>query len=403
MDRGQKLFHFKYFFTGRQDVFAERTRRDGRYFLRRQQLTDDDLIRHMRGEVMLGSYPLQLDGNTKWVAVDFDNHHGNALDHTKSFVGFLRNFGIEPIVNTSQSGKGYHVRLIFDDPARNPLIGKPVPGAVARRFMLTMLEVAELPRLSKGGAWDRVFPSQDTLITPQSIGNQIGMPLSRLAATQRGGTLILDRQFKPIPLGDATWDAIEMYQLVKNIDIFDASQDMGKLGFVYGDIDDHGNRVYEEKYTNGTIADSSSKRHCSRTELKYMISNCDFIKRVSGGDIPYDLWVALASILAIFDSVGGRNEFQQISSRDSGIGKRGKERYDAIATDQKYDNIRTNFKAPVTCKKIAEDGFVCPNMDFNGVCKKFRLRDGRGARTPATAYYFSPPELKNSYRAQKVA
>jgi len=403
MDKREKLFYFRYFFTGRDDVYAERTSNGGRYFLIREKLTDDALIRHMRGQVMLGSYPLQLDGTTRWVAVDFDNHNDNATEHTKIFVDTLRSFDIEPMVNTSQSGRGYHVRLIFDDPSRDPMIGKKVTGAVARRFMLSMLECAELPRLNKGGAWDRVFPSQDKLITPKSIGNQIGMPMSKVAALSRGGTLLLDRQLKPIPLGDATWDAIEMYKLVQNLDLFDAVQTIGKLGFVYGDVNDSGELVYENAYGSESIGNRNKTNRSSHKDMQYMIRNCDFMVRVSHGDIPYFMWVALASVLAVFDNVGGRAEFQRISSLDCGVSSKGRERYDSAVADQKYDNVRNNFRTPITCKRLADDGWVCPSMDSQGICKKFRRKDGRGARTPATAPYFAPREIHGSHGAKRVA
>lgn len=374
----EKLFYFRHFFVGRDDIYAQRDPRDGRYWLQRKALNDSLIIQHMRGEKMLGSYPLQ-DKTTKWVAADFDNHNKNAFEQAKIFIETLRKYGIEPICNTSQSGNGIHVRLIFEDPRQVAIY--------ARRFMLTMIEAAELQKISDGGAFDRLFPSQDTLRDETSIGNQIAMPLNLKAARERGGSMLLDRQYQKIQLGEDTWEAIRTYKLIKRIDMFDAVQAIGRAAYVFGNMDEDGNLVHQQKGKAGGLGNRSDSSY-KKEDLNLILTECGFMKRVCTGDIPYFMWVALASILANFDGVGGREEFHRISSLDTTKDSRGRAKYNEQATNEKYENVRDNFRSPMTCQRISEEGWTCPLLSKNGTCKKYISTDGRGARTPATLHYF---------------
>lgn len=394
MEREQKLLYFRHFFTGRDDVFAIR-QRSGGYSFKREPLTNAMIIGHMQGRHLIGSYPLKRDGSTQWVAADFDSKNGNALEHAKVLVEALREFDIEPLCNTSQSGNGVHVRLVFPDFRLRNIdggSGNVITASVARRFLLAMIEYAELPHLSKGGAFDRVFPTQDFLRSENSVGNQIAMPLNKFAADNREGTMLLDRDLKKIPLGDATWERIELYDFISSGAIFDAVQSIGKYSFVYGNINEHGKIIYERKINRGTMRAKNNKEHGGNNptyaDLKFVLENCNFMNRVLSGPLPYSIWVALASILAIFDSVGGREEFHRISSFDSGVNSRGKSRYDVDKTEEKYDNILSTYRSPNTCEYIAAEGWKCPHLGEDGICMKFRLNDGRGAKTPATSYMF---------------
>ena len=405
MEREQKLLYFRHFFTGRDDVFAIR-QHNGGYSFKREPLTDTMIIGHMQGRHLIGSYPLKHDGSTQWAAADFDSKNGNALEHARILVEALREFDIEPLCNTSQSGRGIHVRLVFPDFRLrniNGVSGNVITASVARRFLLAMVEYAELPHLTKGGAFDRVFPTQDFLRGENAVGNQIAMPLNKFAADDREGTMLLDRDLKKIPLGDATWDRIELYDFISSGAIFDAVQSIGKYSFVYGNINEHGKIIYERKINKGTIGAKNNKdrgeNNPTHADLKFVLENCNFMRSVLSGTLPYSIWVALASVLAIFDSVGGREEFHRISSFDGSVNSRGKSRYDADKTEEKYDNILSTYRSPNTCEYIAAEGWKCPHLGGDGICLKFRFRDGRGARTPATSYMFRHRERGDGARA----
>jgi hypothetical protein len=271
-------------------------------------------------------------------------------------------------------------------------MGHDVQASVARRFMLAMVEYSEIPKLSDGGAFDRVFPTQDVLLDERSVGNQIAMPLNKFAADDRGGTVLLDREFNKIPLGEATWEKLELYDLINTGTIFDAVQSIGRYSSVYGNADEHGRVIYDTDAGNETIYVKNTERRKKNSsyalaDFAFVLENCNFMKGVRRGGLPYAIWVDLASILAVFDDVGGRQKFHDISSLDSGTSDRGKNRYSAADTDAKYSNILTNYRSPVTCEHIAGDGWVCPHLGGDGICKKFRLSDGRGPRTPATVHF----------------
>ena len=138
MRKEEKIFYFRRFFCGRDDVYAFRVKDRG-YRPRRTpdyKLTDAMIIRHMRGEVMLGAYPLLTDGGCDWIAADFDGHHGNAFEHAFRLAEKLREYEIEPLCNTSQSGNGVHVRVIFGDPVFG---GERIKAWQARSFMNTFI------------------------------------------------------------------------------------------------------------------------------------------------------------------------------------------------------------------------------------------------------------------------
>ena len=393
MEQNQKLLYFKYFFVGRDDVYAVR-QHDGKYQFKRAPLTNNLIIRHIRGERFIGSYPLQRDGTTRWAAADFDNKNGNAFEQAKILVDAFRNLGIEPLCNTSQSGKGVHVRLIFAGPSRDVMTGHDVLASVARRFMKSVVEYAELKGVNDGGAFDRIFPSGDNLLSDQSVGTQIAMPLNKFAADDRGGTMLLDREFKKIPLGDATWEKIELYDWVGTGDIFDAVCFLGKQSFVYGAVNEHGKRIYEDTKF-GTIKTRNNDGTCKNTieDLKFVLDNCNFMRRVASEiEIPYSMWFVLASVLASFDDVDGRSEFHRISKLDKSLDKRGHYKYDPVKTDGKYNNALATMRSPVTCQTMAdmEVGWRCKYLGKDGMCDKFRRSDGRGAKTPATIHVFAP-------------
>lgn len=360
MDDREKLFYFRRFFSGRDDVYAFRVPGEG-YRPRRTpeyKLTDKMIIRHMAGEVMLGAYPIMSNGECNWIAADFDGNNGNAFDEAYKLVEALREYDITPLCNTSQSGKGVHVRVVFGDPKRSEnQIG--VKSYLARRFMNYFIDMSGVRTVKQGGAFDRLFPSQDRLETSRSIGNQIAMPFHLKAAQEREGTMLLDRQFKVVPLGEETWDEIELYEPLEVIDLLDLLLDLSI------DIDE----PKEEKSKEIT---ESMKARLSGDDLMFMLTNCDFMTHAIFDFLSYDEWVFLAANLAAFDHLGGLDAFHKLSRVDP--------RYNQDAAEKKYNDILGKL-SPTTCSRISEY-WRCPQLGSDGQCNKFRYYR-RGARAPA--------------------
>jgi hypothetical protein len=203
-------------FAGREDVVAERwsfTERDGttragyrpicanRYVAGRCPKVEDRkapcrkcdakapvglnmelALRHVQGEIILGAYPLAADGTCRWIAADFDNHDGMRDPHREvlAHAAALGQWGINPAILRSKSGKGYHSYVLFSE---------PVPAWKARAVMNAALSKAGISRGE--GSFDRLFPAQDRLADPASPGNLIAMPFQG-SAMASGHTLVLE-------------------------------------------------------------------------------------------------------------------------------------------------------------------------------------------------------------------
>ncbi|WP_374726360.1 TOTE conflict system archaeo-eukaryotic primase domain-containing protein [Mucilaginibacter pocheonensis] len=82
-----------------------------------QPLTDEHLIKHLKGEHIVGLYPL-LQDNTSWfIAADFDETSGlrNAGNLSKS----VRSMIYPAYLERSRSGKGGHVWVFLKNPMKH--------------------------------------------------------------------------------------------------------------------------------------------------------------------------------------------------------------------------------------------------------------------------------------------
>ena len=200
---------YKRRFIGRADVFAERyidkqTHRkaystagpfeDGhRSKTQHYPLSDEVLRRHLSPDDVyaIGIYPVTEDNRTPFLAIDIDGHHENqpwqAL--TVSVGQVCDKYHIPHLVELSQSGKGCHVWVFFED---------RISAAKARRFGDAILQATQSidPRLPFT-AFDRLFPAQDQ-IGGRQLGNLIAPPLEGTAVVE-GRSLFVGLNFQPLP------------------------------------------------------------------------------------------------------------------------------------------------------------------------------------------------------------
>ena len=379
MDSKLKLLYFRYFFCGRDDVYAYlvpgkgyRPRRRPKY-----DLTDNLLVQHMLGNVMLGAYPMLRGNETLWIAADFDGTNDNAFEEAWMLKQVLEEHDIKPLCNTSQSGKGVHVRVIFK---------KPMPAWLARNLMEAFREREGIRTVKEGGAFDRFFPAQDKLDPRdfRAIGNQIGMPLNKRAAEQRGGCMILDDDFNKIELGDDVWNRLEQYTRVKRSYVTDALAEIDRYNLLLpkDEINVSSEEFWGRSYTRdyGGDAEKIDFSKFTSADLRFIVHNCDFMDYCKSEYLSYNEWLFLASVLTRFDDCGGREVWHALSSLDS--------RYDENQADKKYDNVLLKIKKPSLCSTLSSYGWTCPSMGADGACNKFRNDWGRGPRTPATICHF---------------
>src|SRR5690606_14585119 len=77
-------------------------------------LTDKEIEKHLKGEQLIGIYPL-LQDNTSWfIVADFDGD--NWAEECVTVFNTLKNKNIPSYLERSRSGNGGHVWIFFDQP-----------------------------------------------------------------------------------------------------------------------------------------------------------------------------------------------------------------------------------------------------------------------------------------------
>lgn len=135
---------------------------------------------HLRGEQTLGVYAIGTDDTCRFLAADFDGEGWR--DDVLAYREAAERVRIAVAIERSRSGNGAHAWIFFTE---------PVPAAVARRFGTILVAKASALRPTLGlGAYDRLFPNQDTLPVG-GFGNLIALPLAK-APRQNGNALFVD-------------------------------------------------------------------------------------------------------------------------------------------------------------------------------------------------------------------
>jgi hypothetical protein len=133
---------------------------------------DEAYLAHLRGEHVMGVYPMLPDGTCWFLAVDFDK--ATWTDDVRAFVATCRRLDLPFAVERSRSGNGAHVWLFFS---------APVSAWAARKLGCYVLTETMAARHELSfDSYDRLFPSQDHM-PKGGFGNLIALPLQREART----------------------------------------------------------------------------------------------------------------------------------------------------------------------------------------------------------------------------
>lgn len=177
---------------------------------------------HLRGNKVVGIYPLFPDETSRFLAIDFDNE-GWQEDITV-VRNCCRNLGIPVAIERSRSGQGAHLWIFFS---------APIPAALARELGSALLTAAMEKRHQIGfRSYDRLFPNQDTM-PKGGFGNLIALPLQK-EARKRGNTLFLDENLEPYPdqwqflSRVSTLSFEEVNTLVRNL-----TKEQGSIGILH--------------------------------------------------------------------------------------------------------------------------------------------------------------------------
>lgn len=140
---------------------------------------------HLRGNTVIGIYPLLQDETCYFLAIDFDG------DSWQKDISALKdvcnNFDVPVAIERSRSGNGAHVWFFFE---------APVPASVARKFGTALLTSSMSRRHEIAfRSYDRLFPNQDTM-PKGGFGNLIALPLQK-KARENGNSVFIDENFHP--------------------------------------------------------------------------------------------------------------------------------------------------------------------------------------------------------------
>jgi len=218
----QKIALFRSLFRGREDVYPRRfkSKRTGkrgftpvcrnewiRPICRKPKikcgdcenrdlipLSDEVIRNHLIGfdptdpyrrEFVIGVYPMLVDENCWFLAVDFDKEEWK--ENSRAYLETCETLNVSAVLERSRSGKGGHIWIFFSE---------PIPAKLARQLGAFMLTRTMETRPEMGfRSYDRFFPSQDTL--PRGgFGSLIALPL-QAKPRKKGNSLFVDENFHP--------------------------------------------------------------------------------------------------------------------------------------------------------------------------------------------------------------
>ena len=143
-------------------------------------LTDQQILKHIHGEQLIGIYPLLQDNTTCFIVADFDKN--DWLSECRMFINACKEHDIPAHLERSRSGKGGHVWIFID---------QPYPASKIRKIVSSLLEKAGLfSAFDKNSSFDRLFPNQD-YHSGKGLGNLIAMPLYK-PALELGNSCFID-------------------------------------------------------------------------------------------------------------------------------------------------------------------------------------------------------------------
>ena len=158
-------------------------------------LTDEQILKHLNGEQLVGIYPLLKDNTSWFIAADFDEEKW--AEECQLFIKYCNEKGIPAYLERSRSGKGGHIWIFFE---------QPYPAIRSRKVLISLLQQSgKFSVFDKSSSFDRLFPNQDFL-SGKGFGNLIALPLYKLSLEQGNSCFIDVDTLQPYP---DQWDFLK--------------------------------------------------------------------------------------------------------------------------------------------------------------------------------------------------
>ena len=147
-------------------------------------LTEDVILKHLKGEITIGIYPLLPGDLCNFLAIDFDK--GTYEKDVSAFWSICDELDIPVYVERSRSGNGAHIWIFFEE---------SIPARIARK-MGNILLTKTMEKVSLNlNSYDRILPNQDTM-PKGGFGNLIALPFQG-NSSKGGNTVFVDKYFEP--------------------------------------------------------------------------------------------------------------------------------------------------------------------------------------------------------------
>lgn len=197
---------------------------------------------HLKGQIIVGVYPLMKDDACAFLAIDFDEE--NWRDDIRAVSGACTDLDVPCAIEVSRSGNGAHLWFFFEE---------PIESSRARAFGSLMLTIAMEQRAHLAfSSYDRMFPNQDTM-PKGGFGNLIALPF-QIAAYKRGGCLFVDEHFR---IFDDQWVFLSSIRKIsrERLDGCLSQRQTRPLGELRIDSENEDNKPWRRKETPLSAAD----------------------------------------------------------------------------------------------------------------------------------------------------
>jgi superfamily II DNA or RNA helicase len=159
---------------------------------------------HLRGNIVVGIYPLRQDETCNFLAIDFDDEDWQK--DVSTLRDICKDVDIPVAIERSRSGNGAHAWFFFSD---------PISAGIARKLGTALLTYAMGMRHEiTFKSYDRFFPNQDTM-PKGGFGNLIALPLQK-KAREKGASVFIDESFHPY---DNQWEFLAELRRLSESDI----------------------------------------------------------------------------------------------------------------------------------------------------------------------------------------